>query len=119
MAGHLLSGRIADVLQLQPDANAIEYDCEWSTWGQVAQLANRIASLGETEVGMLLRNRPAHVAALLGVLIGGGTVVTINPSRGDDRIRGDIAALDLPVVIGESDDLTSLVPEGPTVVSIS
>ena len=59
---------------------------------------------------MLLRNRPAHVAALLGVLLGGGTVVVINPSRGDDRTSADIAALDLPVIIGEPDDLATLVP---------
>ena len=52
------------------------------------------------QVGILLRNRPAHVAAFLGVLLGGGTVVVINPSRGDDRIRADIEALHLPVVIG-------------------
>lgn len=65
---------------------------------------------------MLLRNRPAHVAAFLGVLLGGGTVVTINPSRGDERTRADIAALRLPLVIGDPDDLASLVsPETPTV----
>ncbi len=116
---HPLSRRITDVLSLQPADAAIEYDGRWSTWGQVADLANRIASVGETEVGMLLRNRPAHVAALLGVLLGGGTVVTINPSRGDHRTRADIAALDLPVVVGEPDDLTSMVPTGPTAIPIS
>ncbi len=50
---------------------------------------------------MLLRNKPAHIASLLGVLLGGGTVVVVNPpSRGDDRIRADLAALALPLVIG-------------------
>jgi long-chain acyl-CoA synthetase len=116
---HPLSRRITDVLELQPDAAAIEYDGQWSTWRQVAELANRIAEVGETEVGMLLRNTPTHVAALLGVLLGGGTVVTINPSRGDDRTRADIAALDLPVVVGEPDDLASMVPAGPTALPIS
>ena len=61
------------------------------------------------QVGMLLRNSPAHVAALLGVLLAGGTVVVINPSRGDDRTTADIAALDLPVLIGGTDDLATLV----------
>lgn len=116
---HSLGRRITDVLELQPDAAAIEYDGQWSTWRQVAELANRIAEVGETEVGMLLRNTPTHVAALLGVLLGGGTVVTINPSRGDDRTRADIAALDLPVVVGEPDDLASMVPAGPTAIPIS
>jgi long-chain acyl-CoA synthetase len=116
---HPLSRRIADVLALQPDGAAIEYDGRWSTWGQVAGLANRIASLDASEVGMLLRNRPAHVGAVLGVLLGGGTVVTINPSRGDDRTRADIAALQLPVIVGEPDDLASMVPAGPTAIALS
>ena len=87
---HPLTRRIADVLALQPDASAIEYNGDWSTWRQISELANRIAVVGDTEVGVLLRNSPAHVAALLGVLLSGGTVVTINPSRGDDRTRDDL-----------------------------
>jgi long-chain acyl-CoA synthetase len=116
---HPLSRSIAAVLELQPDAAAIEYDGHWSTWREIAELANRISSVGETEVGILLRNKPIHVAALLGVLLGGGTVVTINPSRGNDRTRGDIAALDLPVVVGEPDDLAAMAPAGPTPIPIS
>ena len=56
-------------------------------------------------MGILLRNTPAHVAAFLGVLMGGATVVVINPSRGDDRTRADIEALDLPFLVGVRDDL--------------
>src|SRR3954471_12077114 len=116
---HPLRRRIADVLALSPDAAAIEYEGHWSTWQQITELANRIASVADTDVGILLRNTPAHVSAFLGVLLGGGTVVTINPSRGDDRTRSDIAALDLPLVIGEPDDLASLVPDGPTVLPLA
>ncbi|HEY2501659.1 MAG TPA: AMP-binding protein [Mycobacterium sp.] len=121
MADHPLSQRIADVLGLQPDARAIEYDGRWLSWGEVGEAARRTASLtaehgAEPQIGMLLRNRPGHVAAFLGVLLGGGTVVTINPSRGDERTRADIAALRLPLVVGEPDDLATLVnPETPTV----
>ena len=70
---------------------------------------------------MVLRNRPAHIAAFLGVLLAGGTVVVINPSRGDDRTTADIAALDLPVIIGGTDDLAKVVggQSGSTVVAIS
>ena len=92
---------------------------QWSTWRQVEGFANQIAVVGDAEVGILLRNSPAHVAALLGVLLGGGTVVTINPSRGDDRTRDDIAALGLPLVIGGPDDLASMVPDGPMTVPIA
>src|SRR3954464_11525270 len=116
---HPLRRRIADVLALSPDAAAIEYEGHWSTWQQITELANRIASVGDTDVGILLRNSPTHVAAFLGVLLGGGTVVTINPSRGDDRTRADIAELRLPVIVGESEDLTALVTDAPGTSTVS
>ena len=40
-------------------------------------------------------------------------------SRGDDRTRADIAALGLPMIVGEPDDLTTLVTPGTTTVPIS
>lgn len=107
---HPLSQRIGTVLDLDPSAPALQYDGRWSSWGQLAQLARRIGALtGPVRVGIMLRNQPAHVAALLGVLEAGGTVVVINPSRGDDRTRADIAALGLPVIIGVADDIAHLV----------
>ncbi|MCW1819701.1 AMP-dependent synthetase [Mycolicibacterium conceptionense] len=106
---HPLSQRIDDVLDLDPAANAIQYDGQWYTWGQVAAPARRIAAVSAgNRVGILLRNQPAHVAALLGVLAADGTVVVINPSRGDERTRADIEALDLPVLIGSAEDITAL-----------
>ena len=124
MTAHPLSQRIAGVLDLQPGAHAIEYDGRWSSWDQVGSAAHHIASLtaesaDNPQIGMLLRNRPGHVAAFLGVLLAGGTVVTINPSRGDARTRDDIAALRLPLVVGESDDLAALVGEGTPTLRIS
>ncbi|MCV7200040.1 class I adenylate-forming enzyme family protein [Mycobacterium angelicum] len=111
---HPLSRRIAEVLDLQPDAPAIEYGDQWFSWRQIRVAASHVGSQAkEPEVGILLRNRPAHVAAFLGVLLRGGTVVTINPARGDDRTRTDIAGLRLPVIVGESDDLASLAAAAP------
>ncbi|MFN8100413.1 MAG: AMP-binding protein [Mycobacterium sp.] len=108
---HRLSARIADVLGLDPAAPALQYDGAWLTWGEIGAAARRVAELvgPAAQVGIMLRNRPAHVAAFLGVLLAGGTVVVINPSRGDDRTRDDIAALDLPFLIGAPDDAARLV----------
>jgi acyl-CoA synthetase (AMP-forming)/AMP-acid ligase II len=122
MTDHPLRQRIAAVLDLAPDAQAIEYDGQWFTYAELGAQARQIASLVDDrgQVGMLLRNRPTHVAAFLGVLLAGGSVVVINPSRGDDSTKTDIAALELPVIIGDSTDL-ALVGDGSgaTVVSIS
>jgi long-chain acyl-CoA synthetase len=122
MADHPLSQRIAHVLDLQPDAPAIEYAGQWIPWSRVADLAHHVETLArqsaDPQIGMLLRNRPGHVAAFLGVLVGGATVVTINPSRGEERTRADIAALRLPLVVGEPDDLDTLVAPSATALPI-
>lgn len=112
---HRLSQRITDVLALDRDANAIQFDGRWTTWQQLATAVGDIGALierhgggAQPRIGILLRNQPAHVAALLAVLARGATVVVLNPSRGDTRTRGDVAGLDLPVVIGLPDDLAAV-----------
>ena len=124
MITHPLSRRIADVLGLQPDAPALEYEGCWVSWGELGTIADRIGSLAggdqQPQIGILLRNRPAQVAALLGVLRCGATVVVINPARGDARTKADVDRLSLPVIVGEPDDLATLgKPSATTVVSIS
>ena len=108
---HPLSRRIADVLDLAPEAPAVEYDGAWYTWAQLGETARAVAAVTEPggRIGILLRNRPTHAAAVLGVLLSEGCVVVINPSRGDERTRADIAALGLPAIIGAPADLAGLV----------
>jgi acyl-CoA synthetase (AMP-forming)/AMP-acid ligase II len=119
-----LSSRLAEVLAVDPEVPALEFERSWWTWGQLGEtVAHAGALVGEpgAEVGILLRNRPASVGLLLGVLAAGGCVVTVNPGRGRDRTREDLAALDLPVVAGEPSDLAALVPDGSraTVAAVS
>lgn len=117
---HPLSRRIDGVLDLDPTANAIQYDGRWHTWGQVAALARRIGAVTSgSRVGIMLRNQPAHVAALLGVLAAGGTVVVINPSRGDERTRADIESLGLPVLIGLAEDIAALASPTPPTTTVT
>jgi acyl-CoA synthetase (AMP-forming)/AMP-acid ligase II len=123
---HPLSERVADALAFDPGARAVEFEGRWHSWADVGALAHRIASVasrftssGRPQVGVLLRNRPAHVATLLGVLMGGGCVVVVNPSRGHQRTRADIAALRLPMLIGEPDDLATLSAAHPHTASVS
>ncbi len=110
-----LSSRILDVLAVDPDAPAVEFEGSWSTWGELATTASQIAALVErpgAQIGLLLRNRPPSLGFVLGVLAAGGCIVTINPGRGRERTRDDIAALDLAVLAGEPADLAEFVPDG-------
>jgi acyl-CoA synthetase (AMP-forming)/AMP-acid ligase II len=107
-----LPERIAAVTRIDPGAPALEFERRWHPW---RALEATIAHVGEhvpepgTQIGIILRNRPAHAGALLGVLRAGGCVVTINPHRGVARTREDVAKLGLGVVLGSEDDLRELV----------
>lgn len=105
-----LADRLKAVLALDPRADAIEFAGEWWTWGRVAELAGSVATrLPEpgAQVGILLRNTPQHVAALVGVLLADSCVVTINPSLGEERVRSDLVALELDLVVGTDADLAA------------
>ena len=107
-----LSERIAAIAKLDPAAPALEFDGRWYTWGELDATISSVGALVPApgaQVGIILRNRPAHVGALLGVLRAGGCVVTINPHRGLARTRDDIAALGLGIVVGSEEDLRELV----------
>ncbi len=110
-----LSERIAAVLAIDPGAPAIEFEGRWHSWGQVATTVEAVASAlpgPGTPVGVVLRNRPLHVGMLLGVLRAGACVVTINPERGLERVREDIAALGLPYLAASGDDLRNFALPG-------
>ncbi|OBJ63542.1 class I adenylate-forming enzyme family protein [Mycobacterium asiaticum] len=101
-----LAARLRAVLALDPAAPAIEYRDSWTDWQTLATIAGevekRLTAVGLSQrpaVGLILRNHPAMVGALLGVLLAGGCVVTINPSHGDTGLNADIAGLRVPALI--------------------
>lgn len=103
---------VEGVLRLDPGAEAIEFERRWWSWGD---LAARIASLtalydsiglGQgARIGVMLRNRPPHFAALFSAVASGRCLVTLNPVYPDAVLAGDIAGLDLPVIVGDRHDL--------------
>ncbi len=114
MAPHRLSRRVADVVAEDPAARALEFGGRWRTWGELASAMARVDEAidahggGPDVVGVLVRNRPLHVAILLAVLRRGGCFVVINPARGRESVRSDVARLGLRLVLGETADLDPL-----------
>jgi acyl-CoA synthetase (AMP-forming)/AMP-acid ligase II len=110
-----ISARLRDVTAIDPTAPALEFEGEWHPWSELATTADAVAAalheqrLGEgAPVGLMLRNRPALLGALLGLLRAGACVVTVNPLLGGERLRGDVPGLELPLLLGEADDLALL-----------
>lgn len=117
-----LGARIAAVLALDPPAPALEFEQRWRTWGELATTVDAMAAqlpVPGARVGVLLRNRPAPVALLLGALRAGACAVAIDPQRGVERTRGELAALGLSCIAGEPDDVARLAAPGSAPVLLS
>lgn len=106
-----LRARLQTVLSLDPAAPAIESDGVWTDWAALRTIADGVehhlaaAGLGAgSPVGLVLRNHPAMVGALIGVLLSGATVVTLNAAHGDAGLSADIADLNLAAVIAVESD---------------
>ena len=120
-ASNELAERIAAVLAIDPAVPAIEFAGRWRTWGELAATVESVAAhlpVAGTRIGVLLRNRPAPVAFLLGALRAGACVVAIDPQRGAERIAHEVTALDLACVAGEPDDLARLVGTESTATTL-
>lgn len=109
-----LTDRIRAILALDPTAPAIEYEGEWHTWEALGVIAEEVerrlrATLAPgVPVGLIMRNDPAIVGAILGVLLAEACVVTLSPLQGDVGLRADLANLRLPVVVGSGEDWARL-----------
>jgi acyl-CoA synthetase (AMP-forming)/AMP-acid ligase II len=101
-----LADRIHAVLDLEPDADAIQYEGTWHSWGELRAIADGVdraldaAGCGaDARVGMLLRNHPAMVGAMLGVVSGRRCIVTVNPHQGDGKLLAELRTLGVPVLV--------------------
>jgi acyl-CoA synthetase (AMP-forming)/AMP-acid ligase II len=107
-----LSHKIAQVLALDPEVPALEFRAQWFKWGDLAATADAVAPLVEPgeRVAVLLRNRPAQLGLVLGLLRAGACVVTTDPDRGTDRVRPDLESIGVGTVAGELADLERSAP---------
>jgi hypothetical protein len=93
MESTALGERIAAVLAIDPSGPAIEFGGRWRTWGEVGSTVESLAAhlpVAGTRVGVLLRNRPAQVALLLGSLRAGAWSSRSTP-RGAEGCRDRVA----------------------------
>lgn len=108
----VLSEMLQGVLALDADAKAVDYRGCWYTWGQLQATVDSIGhclsrlGLGEgARIGVMMRNRPDNVAAVLAAVAVDASVVSINPLYPEDRLCKDIESLQLPVIVADAADL--------------
>src|SRR3990170_9054228 len=111
MAEESLSQRLRKVLEIDPSSVAIEFEDESWSWGDLRRTIDAVTSLmqengvrAHAAVGLMLRNRPPHLCALLGVLTNERCVVTINPLLPPKRLIEDVESLNLECIIAGPDD---------------
>ena len=103
--------RITHLCDAHPDAPVIEFETHWTTWGDVSRRMRALhsalqgAGLGPGDaVGLVVRERPPAVSALLALLAEGRPVVLIQSLASDDELCADVARLPVGAVVAESGD---------------
>ena len=108
-AGSLLSRRIRQMTGLDPSRPALFFEGRTFTWAfysdAVADLGTLLAGDPDARrVGIVLRNRPGPLAALIATLGTGREVVTLSPHLGDIGLEQDIVDLAPDVIVAEDAD---------------
>ena len=108
-----LTASIAAALNSYGDRPCIEFGGRWYTGKEVAAYGIAItATLREADVaddapvGLIVRNRLHHAAAIAGFLAAGRTVAMIYSFQSPEAIARDVEQLNLSAVVADSEDWT-------------
>ncbi|HEX3963535.1 MAG TPA: class I adenylate-forming enzyme family protein [Trebonia sp.] len=109
VSGSFLSRRICQVIRLDPGAPALFFDGLTFTWSYYSDALADLTSLltaypAARRIGIVLRNRPGPLAALIATLGSGREVVTLSPHLGDIGLKKDIVDLAPDVIVAEDAD---------------
>ncbi len=105
----LLSRRIRQMVALDPSATALSFGGKTFPWSFYSDAVTDLESLVAVHptarrVGIVLRNRPGPLAALIATLGTGREMVTLSPHLGDVGLGQDIVDLAPDVVVAEDED---------------
>lgn len=108
-----LTERFAAALHSYADRPCIEFEGRWYTGHEVVAYGTAITSVlgaagvpGDSPVGLIVRNRLPHAAAIAGFLAAGRTVSMIYSFQSAEAIAGDVECLNLAAVVADSEDWT-------------
>lgn len=106
--------RLQRLLELQPGAPALEFEERWLPWRYFGLALAAFRSVldqqgvpGDLAIAFATRNRPAHAATLVALLIEGRCSVTVNPFVAPEKFAADVAKLGVGMLIADEDDWES------------
>ena len=98
-------------LSSPPSQPAIEFEQHWVSWGEMRLLADQLATLIDSsgsgqhpQVAFVARNRPAAIAAFLGMLEKGCSVRMVYPFQSAQAIAQELERINPAVVIADAED---------------
>ncbi len=96
---------------LDPSRTEIDFEGAEYSWGDLARMVDALERAlaqmnipADARVGVLLRNRPGHVAAIAAVLASDRCLVAVSPLLPDSRLFEEIERLGLAVMIFDEED---------------
>ena len=108
----LITDKLRAVMALEPARVELDFEGKDYSWGDIARVVGAIESAldgmglpAEARVGVMLRNRPGHIAAIVAVLSTDRCLVSLNPILPDEKLFADVEGLGLPVVIADEGDV--------------
>lgn len=106
-----VSARVDEISRLDGDAPAIQYAGQWLSWEQIRARIDTFealldaAGVGEgARIGVVVRNRPALVAAILSVVVSRRCLVPISSIQPDELVVRDAHALPIGALIADGQD---------------
>ncbi|MBF6602796.1 MAG: AMP-binding protein, partial [Sphingorhabdus sp.] len=107
-----MTEKLRAIMAIDPARTEIEFNGIDYSWRQIADVVQAIEAAllsmdlpVDARIGVMLRNRPGHIAAIVAVLSSDRCLVTLNPILPDVKLFADVADLDLPVIIADASDL--------------
>lgn len=107
-----IATKLCAVMAIDPGRAEIEFEgCE-HTWGDLRRCVDHIAGAASAmtlpkdgRLGVLLRNRPGHIAAILAAISTDRCLVSLNPMQPDGKLTREMERLDAAAVVADEEDI--------------
>jgi long-chain acyl-CoA synthetase len=113
MESESLGDLILHTLQHRSDERALEYLGRWYSWSEVREAASAVTNLLDrarigrgTPVGLVARNRPAHIASLLSLILSQRCAGMIYSAQSPESMAADISRANFGAIIADFEDWT-------------